>query len=70
MLHYDGILVHFRRNWLHYDEQVFPATEMFALVLDYRALCRIIEIDCTIAELRVIFESRLKKGVYTFFRPI
>ena len=54
ILHYDEIVVHFRRNWMDYDEKGFLHAEMFALSPDYRALCRIVEIDCTSSELRAI----------------
>ena len=65
ILHYDEILVHFRRNWLHYDEKEFLHAEMFALFPDYRALCRIVEIDCTSSELRAIFpKSTVKRCTY------
>ena len=60
---HDEILVHFGRIKLHYDEQGFLPAEMSALFLDYRALCRIVEIDCTFAELRAIFLKIDRKKV-------
>ena len=45
-----------------YDEQGFLPAEMLALFLDYCALCRIVEIVCTIAELGAIFlKSTVKR---------
>ena len=47
---------------MHYDEQGFLPAEMLALFLDYCALCRIVEIVCTIAELGAIFlKSTVKR---------
>ena len=34
ILHYDEILVHFCRNWLHYDEKGVLHAEIFALFLE------------------------------------
>ena len=60
------ILVHFRRNWLHYDEKVFVGAERPALSPYYHALLHIAEIDCNSAKFRTMFpKSTVKRYVHS-----
>ena len=61
---YDKILVHFRGNWLHYDEKEFFRAEMLALFPDYRALCRIVKLTALDLNFVRYFQNRREK-VYT-----
>ena len=45
-IHYGEILLHSLRNWVHYAEKGLLHAQIFALFPDYRALSRIVEIDC------------------------